>query len=146
MLPVSLDCPFCLSLRYSLTFIYMICLWQIVVIHFSLCQENGHSCGISASCCRVTNGSLYRHRWRICICLQCRARLWRNWWWWWWRFGTRLYRWVKVLLPNIQIQSKLYKEITVGTKIKWSYKTGDLFKEVQFIWNFLWQDKKKVTF
>jgi len=25
------------------------------------------------------------------------------------------------------------------------YKTGDLLKEVQLIWNFLWQDKKKVT-
>ena len=29
---------------------------------------------------------------------------------------------------------------------KWPYKTGDLLKEVQFVWNFLWQDKKKVTF
>ena len=26
------------------------------------------------------------------------------------------------------------------------YTTGDLLKEVQFIWNFLSQDKKKVTF
>jgi hypothetical protein len=34
---------------------------------------------------------------------------------------------------GMTIQSKLYKEITVGTKIKWPYKTGDLFKEVQFI-------------
>jgi hypothetical protein len=25
--------------------------------------------------------------------------------------------------------------------LKWSFKTGDLLKEVQFIWNFLWQDK-----
>jgi len=24
--------------------------------------------------------------------------------------------------------------------------TGDLLKEVQFMWNFLWQYKKKVTF
>jgi hypothetical protein len=24
---------------------------------------------------------------------------------------------------------------------KWSYKTGDILKEVQFIWNFQWQDK-----
>jgi hypothetical protein len=30
-------------------------------------------------------------------------------------------------------------------KERWSFKTGDLLKEVQFIWNFLWQDKKKVT-
>jgi len=25
---------------------------------------------------------------------------------------------------------------------RWPYKTGDLLKKVQFIWNFLWQDKK----
>ena len=31
-------------------------------------------------------------------------------------------------------------------KEKWPYKIGDLLKEVQFIWNFLWQDKKNVTF
>ena len=31
------------------------------------------------------------------------------------------------------------------TKKKWSFKTGDLLKEVQFILNFLWQGKKKVT-
>jgi hypothetical protein len=29
---------------------------------------------------------------------------------------------------------------------KVAYKTGDLLKEVQFIWNFLWHDRKKVTF
>jgi len=34
----------------------------------------------------------------------------------------------------------------IGTKKKWPHKTGDLLKEVQFIWNFLWQNKKKVTF
>jgi len=28
----------------------------------------------------------------------------------------------------------------------WSFKTGELVKDVQFIWNFLWQDKKKMTF
>jgi len=26
------------------------------------------------------------------------------------------------------------------------YKTGDLLKEVQFIWNFIWLDKKYETF
>jgi hypothetical protein len=31
-------------------------------------------------------------------------------------------------------------------KEKWSFKTGDLLKEVQFIWNVLWLDKKVVTF
>ena len=30
-------------------------------------------------------------------------------------------------------------------KERWSFKTDDILKEVQFIWNFLWQDKKKVT-
>ena len=28
----------------------------------------------------------------------------------------------------------------------WPYKTGDLLKEVQFICNFLWKDKKNVAF
>jgi hypothetical protein len=37
-------------------------------------------------------------------------------------------------------------EVTFVTKKKWFYKTGDLLKEVQFIWNCLWQDKKRVTF
>ena len=32
------------------------------------------------------------------------------------------------------------------TKKMWPYKTDDLLKEVQFIWKYLWQDKKKVTF
>jgi hypothetical protein len=29
---------------------------------------------------------------------------------------------------------------------KWSFKAGYLVKEVQFIWNFLWQEKKRPTF
>ena len=37
------------------------------------------------------------------------------------------------------------KRSFLGQK-KWSYKTGDLLIEVQFIWYFLWQDKKNVTF
>ena len=36
--------------------------------------------------------------------------------------------------------------VTFGTKKRWSFKTGDLLKKVQFIWHFLWQDKKKMTF
>jgi hypothetical protein len=36
--------------------------------------------------------------------------------------------------------------MTFGTKKTWPYKTGDLLKEVEFIWNLLWQEKKKVTF
>jgi len=33
--------------------------------------------------------------------------------------------------------SEPYLEVTFGTKKGWSYKTGNLLKEVQFIWNFL---------
>jgi hypothetical protein len=36
----------------------------------------------------------------------------------------------------------VYLEVTFGTKKKWPYKTGGLLKEVQFIW----QDKKNMTF
>ena len=43
---------------------------------------------------------------------------------------------------SIHVQSNLYYEVTFGTNKKWSYKTGDLLKEVQFIQNFLWEDKK----
>jgi len=38
-------------------------------------------------------------------------------------------------LPSFQsitLQSNLYQEVTIGTKEKWPYKTGDLLKEVQF--------------
>jgi len=45
-----------------------------------------------------------------------------------------------------EIQSNLYLNITFGTKKKWPNKTGGLSKEVQFIWNCLWQNSKKVTF
>jgi hypothetical protein len=31
-------------------------------------------------------------------------------------------------------------------KVSTPYKKDDLLKEVKFIWNFIWQDKKKVTF
>ena len=34
---------------------------------------------------------------------------------------------------KIHVQSNLYQEVTIGTNKKWSYKTGDLLKEVQFI-------------
>jgi hypothetical protein len=44
------------------------------------------------------------------------------------------------------IQSNLYKEVTFRTRKKWPYEAGDLLKEVQFICNFLGQDKKDVTF
>ena len=39
----------------------------------------------------------------------------------------------------------MYEEVTFGTK-KGSSKTGHLLTEFQFMQNFLWQDKKKVTF
>ena len=44
------------------------------------------------------------------------------------------------------IQSNLNKEVTFRTRKKWPYEAGDLLKEVQFICNFLGQDKKDVTF
>ena len=55
----------------------------------------------------------------------------------------------KVTLDNYYLkymQSNLYQEVTFRTNKKWPYKTGDLVNEVQFLWNFLWQDKKMVTF
>jgi len=50
------------------------------------------------------------------------------------------------LLIHENLQSNLYQEVTFGTKKKWPYKRGDLLKEVQYIWNFLWQNKNKVAF
>jgi hypothetical protein len=35
-------------------------------------------------------------------------------------------------------QSVLHEDVIFGTEKKWSYKPGDLLKEVQFIWNFIW--------
>ena len=34
---------------------------------------------------------------------------------------------------NKEIQSSMYLGVTFGTKKSWSFKTGDLLKEVQFI-------------
>jgi len=42
--------------------------------------------------------------------------------------------------------SNLYYEVTFGTKKKCPNKTDGLLKEVQLIWNFLRQDKKKWHF
>jgi hypothetical protein len=36
--------------------------------------------------------------------------------------------------------------MTFRTKNRWSYKTGDLLKEVKFIWNFTMTGQEKVTF
>jgi hypothetical protein len=38
------------------------------------------------------------------------------------------------------------KRSDFGTKQMWHYKTGDFLKEVQFIWNFLWQFNKMWPF
>ena len=53
---------------------------------------------------------------------------------------------VGCLITFCIIQSNPYYEVTFGTKKKWSFKTGNLLKEVQFIWNFIWQDNKKTTY
>ena len=45
----------------------------------------------------------------------------------------------------LEIQSILYEEVTFGTNNKWPYKTDVLLNQVQFIWHFLWQDKKEMT-
>ena len=44
------------------------------------------------------------------------------------------------------IQSNLYYEGTYGTKEMWPNKKDDYLKEVHFIWNFPWPDKKNETF
>jgi len=41
------------------------------------------------------------------------------------------------MLINEYSQTRIKR--TLLGQIKWSSKTGDLLKEVQFIWNFLWQ-------
>ena len=38
-----------------------------------------------------------------------------------------------------------YIMVTFGRKKKWPYKMDDFLKKVQFIWYFLWQNKKNVT-
>jgi hypothetical protein len=48
-------------------------------------------------------------------------------------------------LPLYTNSQTCIKRSLLGQK-KWLYKTVDLLNEVQFIWNFLWQDKKNVTF
>jgi hypothetical protein len=56
------------------------------------------------------------------------------------------------LTLNLQMtKTKIYtaKPVLGGhiwDKEKWSFKTGDLLTEVQLIWNFIWQNKKNVTF
>jgi hypothetical protein len=38
------------------------------------------------------------------------------------------------------------RSVVIKYSQTWLYKRGDLLKEVQFIWNLLWKDKKGVTF
>jgi hypothetical protein len=40
------------------------------------------------------------------------------------------------------VLSNLYKEVTIGRKKKWPYKTGDLLRNIQFIRIFFRQDTK----
>jgi hypothetical protein len=40
------------------------------------------------------------------------------------------------------VLSNLYKEVTIGRKNKWPYKTGDLLRNIQFIRIFFRQDTK----
>ena len=55
-------------------------------------------------------------------------------------------------MPNIALVNFMFlgnvnfKHIYSKTCIKRSHKTGDLLKESQFIWHFLWEDKKMMTF
>jgi hypothetical protein len=37
------------------------------------------------------------------------------------------------IIRNLKLQSNLYQKVIFGTKKKWSFKTDDLLKEVQFI-------------
>ena len=38
------------------------------------------------------------------------------------------------------------KRSSLDKKIEWPLKKGDLLKKAKFLWNFLWQHKKNVTF
>ena len=50
------------------------------------------------------------------------------------------------LKPYIKYTVKPVLRGHLWVKEKWSFKTGDLLKKVQFIWNFLWLGKKRMTF
>ena len=40
-------------------------------------------------------------------------------------------------------QTFIKRSVTFGTRKKWPYKTGDLLKEVQFVWNFCDRKRKR---
>jgi len=46
---------------------------------------------------------------------------------------------------NTEYGQTCIKMSPLGQGKSGSFKSGDLLKEVQFIWNFLWQDKENVT-
>jgi hypothetical protein len=61
-----------------------------------------------------------------------------------------VFNFIKIYWKWNEIKAYIYnygptciKRSHLGQRKKWPYKTGDLLKEVQFIWNFLRQDKKK---
>ena len=47
---------------------------------------------------------------------------------------------------SIEVNVKPVLRGHIWDKEKWSFKTGSIIKEVQFIWHFLWQNKEMVTF
>ena len=50
------------------------------------------------------------------------------------------------MAPQTNIHSQAcIKGSQLRQRQNWHYKTGDFLKEVQFIWIFLWQDKKKLS-
>ena len=55
-----------------------------------------------------------------------------------WPQDQRSYLWVIILTLNFVSKFRVKPALRsqVWNKEKWSFKTGDLFKEVQFIWNF----------
>jgi hypothetical protein len=61
------------------------------------------------------------------------------------RYGHSQKIWKHSLWEQINQVVKPVLEVTFGTRKKWSFKTGDLLKEVKYIWNFQWLDKQKVT-
>jgi hypothetical protein len=49
------------------------------------------------------------------------------------------------ICKEIRSSQSCIKKSPLGQRKKWSFKTGDLLKQVQFMWNCLCQDKKNVT-
>ena len=71
------------------------------------------------------------------------------------RLLSEIHSWYEIALRNPFLQNKSTTVYTVKPVLRghhwikekeWPFKTGDLLKEVQFIWNYLRQEKKKVTF